>query len=496
LRQQESHQLDETGPKYTAVISDLHLCEAEPEHPKYKLWKKYKSRQFFFDHTFSNFLAHLTKLSNGQPVELILNGDIFDFDSCTALPDEPIFRISWLERHRGLHPQEEKSTFKIEKILDDHREWVQALSRFIKDGNSVVFIVGNHDIELQFPNVQKSLLKNLDLTPEEEKRVRINEWFYISQNDTLIEHGNQYDPYCVCEDPLHPFVKEFNRVEVRVPFGNLATRFMINGMGFFNPHVDSNYIMSIKEYVFFFAKYMVRAQPLLLVTWFWGAVFTLVRSLLDRLKEPIRNPLTVEDKVENAAAKANATPRMVRELKELFVAPAASDPLILLKELWLDRAFLVLAAFYIVFQIFLFIKQVYSISFFWMFIPLFLLLPFFIFYSKTITSDVIKFKEPRENILSTAALITNVRRIVYGHTHIVRHEMIGPVEHLNAGCWSPAFLDVECQKPIDQKTFVWIQPSQALKARVATLYKFQKNQIQEVFRRSSAEKTHEEAKNE
>jgi hypothetical protein len=49
--------------------------------------------------------------------------------------------------------------------------------------------------------------------------------------------------------------------------------------------------------------------------------------------------------------------------------------------------------------------------------------------------------------------------------------MIGPVEHLNSGCWSPAFLDIECTQPLDQKTFVWISPS-AEGERQAEVFKF------------------------
>jgi len=49
--------------------------------------------------------------------------------------------------------------------------------------------------------------------------------------------------------------------------------------------------------------------------------------------------------------------------------------------------------------------------------------------------------------------------------------MVGAVEHLNSGCWSPAFLDVECTKPLDQKTFIWISPSEN-NSRRAELMKF------------------------
>jgi hypothetical protein len=259
-------------------------------------------------------------------------------------------------------------------------------------------------------------------------------------------------------DPINPFVLQYNKLEIRLPFGNIASRYMINGMGFFNPHADTNYIMSVTEYLNFFIKYMARAQPLLIWTWFWGAFLTLTRSVSDTLLPAIRDPLRTEDRIEDIARKSNGTTRMVRELRELFAHPATQRPVIVARELWLDRAFLILIGLLALFQIFLMIKQVYELSFFWMFIPVLLLVPFFLFYSRTIKSNVTQFKEPQDDILAMTGAITKTNRVVYGHTHIIRHEVIGAIEHLNPGSWSPAFLDVECTKPIGHKAFVWIQP--------------------------------------
>lgn len=457
---------------FTAIISDLHLCDAQVVNPKFPLWKKFKTRPFFFDDVFTGFLEEIQKKADHAPVELILNGDIFDFDSVMTLPESPNFRMSALEKSRGLFPRPERSAFKINVILEDHVVFVEALTNFIRKGNKVVFVMGNHDLELHFPIVQESIRKALKLNEDEQSQVRFAEWFYISNEDTLIEHGNQYDPYCLCEDPINPYVQGYNYISLKLPFGNLACRYIMNGMGFFNPHVDSNYIMGLKEYITIFLRYMIRAQPLLVFTWLYGSIVTLVHSFKDRLASPIRNPLKIEERIEFIAEKANAEPRMVRELKELFVAPAASNPFLLARELWLDRAFLIAIAFFLIFELFIFVRQVYDISFFWMFIPLFLMLPFFLFYSQSITSMVSNYKEPNEKILAMASAITRVKRIVYGHTHHARHELIGAVEHLNSGCWSPAFLDVECTKPLDQKTYVWIHPSQEGE-RQAEVYKFE-----------------------
>jgi hypothetical protein len=191
--------------------------------------------------------------------------------------------------------------------------------------------------------------------------------------------------------------------------------------------------------------------------------------------------LKIEDKVNRIAEKSNAEPRMVRELRELFVPPATKNPFLIARELWLDRAFLLLITFLVLFELMLLVKQFFALSFFWVFIPLFLLLPFFLFYSRSVVSLVSSYKEPDERILATASAITNVQRIVYGHTHIIRHELIGSVEHLNSGCWSPAFKDVECTIPIDQKTFVWIEPS--LKGnRQARVFIFDQDHSREAFR--------------
>jgi len=468
---------------YTLVMSDLHLCEAEPINPQFPLWKKYKTREFFFDDKLNSLLYELHQKANGHSIELVLNGDIFDFDSVTSLPEAPLFRISRLERRRGLFPREEKSLYKIHKILLDHEEFCQGLRLWLQRGHRIVFTIGNHDMEMHYPGVQKKILAALQ---DDGQRVRFAEWFYISNQDTLIEHGNQYDPYCVCEDPINPLVQGYNFRTMRLPFGNLACRYLVNGMGFFNPHADSNYIMTIPEYIRFFLKYMVRAQPLLMFTWFGGAITTLAVSMADRLKPEIKDPLKAETRVNQIAFRSNAEPRMVRELRDLFVTTAAANPFMMARELWLDRALLLLLGFFGILELMNWIHALFNLSFYWILAPLLILLPFFLFYSKSIVSKVSQFKEPDETVLSKTQAITGVSRIIYGHTHVPRHETIGAVEHLNSGTWSPAFLDVECTKSFDQKTFIWIEPSGTDEsARTASLMTY-KNGKAQIFRGSGA----------
>ncbi len=150
-----------------------------------------------------------------------------------------------------------------------------------------------------------------------------------------------------------------------------------------------------------------------------------------------------------------------------------------MRELWLDRAFIILLALFVLFQFFMIVKQVYALSFFWMFIPIFILLPPFILYARGVDSYISYYKRPNEQILTTSGLITQVTRVIYGHTHDVRHELIGGMEHLNSGTWSPAFADVECTLSQDSKTFIWIYPEGSY--RSAKVYKVENNKVLDYF---------------
>lgn len=453
-------------PHYTAIISDLHLTDGEPPRPDHKvrhpLWKKFKTSEFFIDKTLEKFLIEIEKKANNSPVELILNGDIFDFDSVMAQPVHPIFRVNWLEKRRGLYPKEDRSVFKMQVIVEEHAVFIKALSQFIKRGNSVVLIPGNHDVELFFEKVRNTFFNALELNEGEMKRVKFADWFYISHGDTLIEHGHQQDPYCLCENPINPFLVAYNEIAVRLPFGNVATRYIMNGMGLFNPHVEKNYIMSLKEYLTFFFKYLIKTQPLIMWTWFWGSLATLFHVTVDKFRETYRPILDSDQRVEQIAQRSNATPYMVRRLPEFFASPATNNPWMIAKELWLDRAFMIAFGFLTMFLVVYQLKKFFNISLYWIFLPFFLLMPFFLFYARSIKSMVSVYKEPDEWILSQEAEVTGVNRIVYGHTHIARHEYYGSIEHLNSGTWSPGFTNVECTESIPRNNYVWIEPMEIL----------------------------------
>ena len=89
---QENESFNEA--KHTFILSDLHVTTAEPVNARDPVWRRFKQRDFFVDDALNVFLQRIHEIGAGQPVELILAGDIFDFDGVTQLPEKKRFKIS------------------------------------------------------------------------------------------------------------------------------------------------------------------------------------------------------------------------------------------------------------------------------------------------------------------------------------------------------------------------------------------------------------------
>ncbi|MBS1959733.1 MAG: metallophosphoesterase [Bdellovibrionales bacterium] len=460
------------SPKlHTIVLSDLHLADAELGQPGRSLWKRYKRPKYFIDSSFGRMLDYVQRETQGDLAELVLNGDIFDFDSVTRLPLHTRFHVSWLEKKRGLFPEEEKSRFKIETILHDHPVWVDSLRKFIQNGNRIVFIIGNHDIEMHWPVVQKEIVKALHLNEEEELRVRFCEWFYISNNDTAIEHGNQYDDYCVAANPIHPLIKKGKSVQVRLPFGNITSRYMINGMGLFNPHVEGSFLMALPDYFRFFYKYALKVQPWLPLSWLWSSTVSFWMTMTDAILPSMRDPLFIEQRVEEIARKANATPTMVRMMNELRTHPAIFNPIKVARELWLDRFLLLMLIVFVSFELYATINMIRPLSWIWFLLFFILSVPLLFFYSRNIKSEIIASTEEALKQAPLVIRITGTQRVIFGHTHREMHTYVDQTEVINTGTWSPAFKDPECRESYGSKCFAWIKPTESTREAKLLVWK-------------------------
>lgn len=134
---------------------------------------------FISDKTLSALFRSFSKKKN--EVDLILNGDTFDFLKCPYVDEKK-------KRSYPRHITTEISVAKLRLTYTAHRVVFSALRDFLKEKNhNIFFIIGNHDHDLFFLEVQQEIIKLL------EGRGRVFFQMSYIQHGLHAEHGHQFD---------------------------------------------------------------------------------------------------------------------------------------------------------------------------------------------------------------------------------------------------------------------------------------------------------------
>jgi UDP-2,3-diacylglucosamine pyrophosphatase LpxH len=323
-------------------VSDLHLCEGRD--PKTG-WLS-PNEDFFHGDNFARFLAHHIALGRApdapdhyrRPWKLVLNGDIFDFLQVTSLPNEgdELYQVRGVrtyaelspnERTYGLGTRQPEIIWKLQRIYRGHTTFFQALAWFLAHpGNQIVWMKGNHDIEIFWPGVQLALRRVLrhayaswqqqttqsdpqdPLPPYPEMLSDLSDEYLteaILFPPSIIyeaglfyaEHGCQYESANAFQDFENPILPgddssgQDDRVEL--PTGSLFVRYFFNRVEETHPFADN--IKPISRYV----KWMV-----------FNAPSAVIRFLLEFLPSYLRASWETAKKQRqsaNAVRKSNQT---------------------------------------------------------------------------------------------------------------------------------------------------------------------------------------------
>lgn len=118
------------------------------------------------------------------PVDLVLNGDTFDFLKCPSRLKPETFYPRKIT--------EEVSLAKLRLVRQAHSAVFDALKEFVKEKEHYLyFVLGNHDHDLVYEEVQKEL-RNIIGHPENKEKVRFPGLKYL-ESGVYVEHGQQYD---------------------------------------------------------------------------------------------------------------------------------------------------------------------------------------------------------------------------------------------------------------------------------------------------------------
>ena len=154
------------------VVSDLHFGTGltQPDGSR-NLFE-----EFYFDQKFSEFLDHHTSGDyKDTSIELILNGDIFNFLQ-TDYKGHFVPAIT-----------ESMTLNMLNRIVDGHPKVFSALKRFAsQEGKTITYVIGNHDQGMMWPLVQIRLNGVL------ETEVKYCQLLYYFDG-VHIEHGHMHE---------------------------------------------------------------------------------------------------------------------------------------------------------------------------------------------------------------------------------------------------------------------------------------------------------------
>jgi hypothetical protein len=239
------------------VVSDLHLGAGLQPDQSYD-----GNEHFFADASFERLLDRMRSTLGGQRATLVINGDFVDFLRVTDVPSSQAMLSEWVgvladvgvessqadlaakvsdkERQFGLNTEEPKSVWKLSRVVAGHPLFFSALARWIDEGNDLIIVKGNHDLDWYWPRVRAYLRvwiarqlsshhgRSADgvaaaVTPP---RVLFVDDVLVINGTFRIEHGHRYDKFTTVRGgPLMAGNKELN-----LPFGSFFNRYLLNSV--------------------------------------------------------------------------------------------------------------------------------------------------------------------------------------------------------------------------------------------------------------------------
>jgi len=419
------------------VVSDLHLSDIEDNDDG---WRYYKHSRFRYDKELSELLASFE--ADGAADDrrfLVLNGDIIDFDLVCAVPDDPPWHLTRRERKAGLRGTEAKSVWKLELVLQQHPELVDAFARFVACGHTLVYVFGNHDPEMNFDAVRDAFERALRDSARRQSvdfdagHLQFESWFFYVPGQIYAEHGSQYDYYSSFRYVMHPFIDTENPRRIALPMGNLSNRRLMSQMGFFNPHA-TDYILNVFRYVHHWLKHYAFTRRGLVWAWAWGSIVVLARLLWTR-REITLHPPDLTEKRAALSARTKIPVDTLVALDNLKRMPITNRLYRMVREFWIDRAILagILTAGTITLALLpipLWIKLMVPLSCF----PLLYLIYEWFAHGETVFSAE---RQAADNARRIGRLLP-VPVITFGHSHHPECIPLVPgVQYINTGTWAP-----------------------------------------------------------
>lgn len=248
------------------VISDLHIAAGLNENGNYD-----GTENFFADQSLSRFLHYLkTQRSLSRKALLIINGDFVDFLRIRNIPQSPEDFETWSnllgnlgipqstaslrssiskkEQDYGLKTNDFKSVWKLHICQKGHPVVFKSLAIWIMEGNDLIIVKGNHDLEWYWRKLrdhlryifateiagQRGSAIEQELAQTVIPHLQFVDDKLLIEKKVYIEHGHRYENFTTVDgDPVLN-----DGTELNLPFGSFFNRYLINRIELAYPFID------------------------------------------------------------------------------------------------------------------------------------------------------------------------------------------------------------------------------------------------------------------
>jgi UDP-2,3-diacylglucosamine pyrophosphatase LpxH len=325
------------------MLSDIHLGSDIVTHLRPWAATSWLLREADVDRRLVSLLEHYrVERTEGRSWRLIIAGDFLDLVGVSLSPSgEDVFTKPTPEEVRhGLGSAADHVVHKLHAIAARHPTVFGALTRFLAEGNSLVVVRGNHDIELHWRSAQRALVEAIvqHAAPEARSalasRIEICPWFYAVDGLLYVEHGHEFDAMCSYGDPLLPVcVKDPKRIR-STPFSVLLRHVARPTRGLSS--ASYGYV-GMGAYAVLLLQLGLRGSGQIAVRYARACYRLVCERFVRAVDGGRRHMQRAQASFRRFAAHSGVSTARLEALREIYVAPAVQNLSLILRKLYLDR---------------------------------------------------------------------------------------------------------------------------------------------------------------
>jgi UDP-2,3-diacylglucosamine pyrophosphatase LpxH len=325
------------------MLSDIHLGSDIVTHLRPWAATSWLLREADVDRRLVSLLEHYrVERSEGRRWRLIIAGDFLDLVGVSLSPsgDDVFTKPTPEEVRHGLGSAADHVVHKLHAIAARHPTVFGALARFLAEGNSLVVVRGNHDIELHWRSAQRALVEAIvqHAAPEARtalaSRIEICPWFYAVDGLLYVEHGHEFDAMCSYGDPLLPVcVKDPKRIR-STPFSVLLRHVARPTRGLSS--ASYGYV-GMGAYAVLLLHLGLVGSGQIAVRYARACTRLVSERFVRAVDGGRRHMQRAQASFRRFAVHSGVSTARLEALREIYVAPAVQNLSLILRKLYLDR---------------------------------------------------------------------------------------------------------------------------------------------------------------